>query len=73
MQNPELAAVLGGLLEPLTEDRMSAREALGLLQGKLTASGCVSPHCWLKCPQIVGHEICRASPCQLWSMPSLQA
>ena len=37
VRDPALAAVLGGLLEPLTDDRMSTREALGLLQGKLTA------------------------------------
>lgn len=37
VRDPELAAVLGGLLQPLTEDRMRTREAMGLLQGKLQA------------------------------------
>ena len=37
VRDPELAAVLSGLLEPLTENRMGSREALGLLDGKLKA------------------------------------
>ena len=44
VQNAELAAVVGGLLEPLTEDRMRSREALGLLQGSLSAATCAPLH-----------------------------
>ena len=36
--------VLAGLLEPMVDDRMRAREALGILEGKLAAARCAPLH-----------------------------
>ena len=40
VSDPALDAVVAGLLEPMVDDRMRAREALGVLDGKLAAGRC---------------------------------
>jgi hypothetical protein len=40
VSDPALDVVVAGLLEPMVNDRMRAREALGVLEGKLAAGRC---------------------------------
>ena len=45
VSDPALDAVVAGLLQPMVDDRMTAREALGILEGKLAAGRCtLAPH-----------------------------
>ena len=52
--DPALDAVVAGLLEPMVDDRMRAREALGILEGKLAVGRCAGLSCYRAAFHLVG-------------------